>query len=74
MPLNTWIHAACVFGGGKLRLNVNGDLTDEVDAQAPSASEGLNAIGANAPSGDSLDGLIDGVRVWKVARYASECC
>jgi hypothetical protein len=74
MPLDTWIHAACVFGGGKLRLYVNGALAAEVDASAPPAGSGSNAIGSNAPSGDSLDGRIDGFRLWNVARTPSEIC
>jgi hypothetical protein len=74
MPLDTWTHAACVFGGGKLRLYVNGALAKEVSADAPLAGSGSNAIGSNAPSGDSLDGRIDDFRVWNVARSGSEIC
>jgi hypothetical protein len=74
MPLNTWIHAACVFGSGKLRLYVDGAMALEVDAEPPMPNDMLNTIGSNAPNGDSLDGLIDDVRVWNVARSASEIC
>jgi hypothetical protein len=74
MPLNAWIHAACVFGGGTLRLYVNGELAAEASAVPPVPNDLLNTLGSNAPSGQSLDGLIDDVRVWNVARTASEIC
>lgn len=75
MPLDTWTHAACVFDGAKLRLYVNGAQAAEDDAVPPEPDgTGSNALGSNAPSGDSLDGLIDDVRVWNVARSASEIC
>ncbi|MDI1450734.1 LamG domain-containing protein [Polyangium sp. 6x1] len=74
MPLDTWTHAACVFGGGKLRLYVNGTQVEEVDAMAPVAGSGSNAVGSNAPDNDSLDGRLDNVRIWNVARSAADIC
>jgi len=32
------------------------------------------AIGGNSPSGDSFDGLIDEVRIWRLARTPTEIC
>ncbi|UQA55779.1 LamG domain-containing protein [Polyangium aurulentum] len=74
MPLDTWIHAACVFRAGALRLYVNGTPVAEVGAPELGDGDGTNAIGSDAPSGDSLDGLIDNVRVWNVARSESHIC
>jgi len=74
MPLDTWIHAACVFKEGKLRLYVNGELATETDAPALGDGNGSNTIGSNAPSGDTLDGLIDNVRIWNVARSEGDIC
>ncbi|MDD9968219.1 MAG: hypothetical protein OXR73_18415, partial [Myxococcales bacterium] len=40
----------------------------------PVADTNHIAIGGNSPSGDRLVGLIDTVRVWRVALSASELC
>ena len=72
-PLNTWTHVAVTFGGGQLRLYVNG---------AQVATRGANGtiqtvanplwMGGNQPYGEYFQGLIDEVRVYNRALTAAD--
>jgi hypothetical protein len=73
MPLNTWTHVACVYGGSTLSLYVNGALSDQTVAPFLD-SGGTTTIGSNAPNGDYFNGMIDSVRVWNVPRSAADIC
>lgn len=67
-----WTHVACVVGGGVVRAYANGV---EVGAQpgsviaSPTSSQ---AVGGNCPSGEPFLGILDSVRVFRVARSAAD--
>ena len=67
-----WTHVACVVGGGSVRAYVDGV---EVGAQpgavvaSPTSSQ---AVGGNCPSGEPFLGVLDSVRVFRVARSGAE--
>jgi hypothetical protein len=74
MGLNSWYHVAGVFDGTTISVYINGNL----QASAPAAgviSTGTSTmyIGENPTwTGRLFDGTIDEVRIWNVARSASE--
>ncbi len=75
LKLNTWTHVACVLDADVLRLYINGNQVAEAGGAVPPAPfDGINALGSNAPSGDSIDGIIDNFRVWNVPRSAKQIC
>jgi glucose/arabinose dehydrogenase len=73
LPLNVWTHLAATFGGGVLKLYVNGAQVSSVSVSgAVIASNGLLKIGGNAIWGEWFNGLIDEVRVYNRALTAAE--
>ncbi|EYF02301.1 LamG domain-containing protein [Chondromyces apiculatus] len=74
VPLGTWTHLACVHDGVQMLLYRNGVLLDARDTTVLTPSNGTVAIGGNAPSGDPFLGLLDGVRVYNVARTDAQIC
>lgn len=69
-----WSHVACVFDNadGDVFLYVNGVQVDREGGRIGSASAAGAAIGGNAPSGEPFVGLIDSLRVFRVARTPAQ--
>lgn len=76
LPLATWTHVACVWDAtlGNVIVYVNGSQTGTLSAPAnmPIASTEPAAIGSNIPSGDPLDGMIDGLRIFSSVRSPAQ--
>ena len=74
--LHEWAHLACVYDGTELRLYKDGTLIASQLQTGPLTSSGTTglSIGHNNPSGDEFDGALDGLRIWRVARNASDLC
>lgn len=75
LPLKTWTHVACVWNATQstVTVYVNGQQTGTVSSGLmPIASTEPAAIGSNIPSGDPLDGMIDGLRIFSSVRTATE--
>jgi hypothetical protein len=73
VPIGEWTHIACVHDGASVIGYRNGAPLSSIPATLPpSHSVGSIAIGSNSPSGDNLDGEIDSLRVWNVARTADQ--
>ena len=72
---NQWTHIACVLDGSTKRIYVNGQL-DSQKSYAFDAAVTTNPliVGAASPAGDFayVNGVIDDVRVWNVARTAAQ--
>jgi hypothetical protein len=76
VPLATWTHLACTFdaAAGEAMIYVNG----YVEMYWPFLPTPLvvsgdqTALAGNAPSGDSLVGRLDMLRVWSYARQSQE--
>ena len=67
IPLNTWVHVACVLDQGVMNAYVNGVRDGSGPGSiVPSPMSGA-AIGGNAPSGEAFAGAIDVLRVFRVA-------
>jgi hypothetical protein len=73
LPLNTWTHLAVTFGGGTLRLYVNGAA---VGTQAVTGtlrtSTGALTIGGNTVWSEWFAGLVDEVRIYNRALTQGE--
>ena len=76
IPTNTWTHVACTYDGQMITLYQDGRANlAVVDPNGiPTASTDGTGLGQNSPSGDHLDGALDDVRVWDVARAAIDLC
>ena len=76
IPTNTWTHVACTYDGQVITLYQDGRAgLGVVDPNGiPTASIDGTGLGQNSPSGDHLDGALDDVRVWQVARDANAIC
>ena len=75
LPLKTWTHVACVWNAtlGSVTVYVNGQQTGTLSSSnMPIASTAAAAIGSNIPSGDPLDGMIDGLRIFSSVRTPTE--
>lgn len=76
---DAWFHLAATYDGVKMRIYVNGQLAGEQipDTQGISYENatglvlGVDPHGAN-PSHEFLNGVIDEVRIWNIARQESE--
>ncbi len=75
LTLNTWQHVAATYNGSAIKIYVNGLEVGSTNATAsiPTTTKKL-CIGAIDLSTDMryMTGKIDEVRIWKVARTASE--
>jgi fibronectin type 3 domain-containing protein len=72
LTVGKWQHLAYVFDSGKASIFLNGILvsTDSYGQSVRTGSGGFNIVNYNAP--DVFPGLIDEVRVSKIARKPSE--
>jgi Concanavalin A-like lectin/glucanases superfamily len=71
-----WQHVACTYDQSMLRLYRDGVLVAMAPNSAAIATGQPNglSVGANSPSGDDLDGLVDDVRLFGTARTAEQIC
>ena len=76
LPVNAWSHIACSYDGSVIRMYQDGELRDmtTTSVQLGQGNPDGMCLGMNSPSGDVLDGAIDDVRVWNVARSAPAIC
>ncbi len=76
IPTDTWTHVACTYDGQAITLYQDGRAgLGVLDPNGiPTASTDGTGLGQNSPSGDHLDGALDDVRVWQVARDATAIC
>jgi len=74
LPVNEWSHVATTFGGGMLRIYINGELKAEKrDIKGKLTATRLPLrIGADSRGGSRLVGLMDEVKVWRRALDAEE--
>ena len=70
ITLGAWTHAACTYDGAVIKVFVNGVIAAEAAGTGTISPAGVNglAIGMNSPSGDVLDGAMDDLRIYRVAR------
>lgn len=84
VTVGNWHHIGCVFDGPgrQTRSYLDGVLLDTVDSGLPDGGQrvlGLGdtaglTIGEQSPSGDVLQGVVDGVRIWCEPRQALDFC
>lgn len=76
VPVDVWTHVACTTDGATVRLYVDGVDTQQTIAGTPLGTGNTNGIvlGANSPSGDTLIGAIDQMRVFTEARTPAQIC
>lgn len=78
IPLNTWTHLACTYDEVNMRIYVDGQLVEEQASTLGIPTLGTRglSIGGDNPSGenDRLDGLLDELRLYRIARSAAELC
>lgn len=76
LVVNEWTHVACTYDGATVRLYINGAQAGMTGGGGPLGLGNANGsvIGGNSPSGDSLIGSIDQLRVWNVARTPQQVC
>jgi hypothetical protein len=72
VALNAWVHVACVFAAGRVRVYTGGIQRDDEGGGAGGALGSGTAIGADAPSGSPFIGSIDALRVFRQARTAAQ--
>ena len=72
----TWTHIACVLDDSGTWLYQDGALAGyRVSSGTISTTPADPMIlGANSPSGDNFDGLIDSLRIWQASRSEDEIC
>ncbi len=70
ISLNTWTHVAVTWDGTTMKLYVNGSMVQQETGHGAYVSEDINiSLYFNA---NYFDGTMDEVRIWNVARTASE--
>jgi hypothetical protein len=70
VTLGVWTHAACTYDGALIKVFLDGALAAEAAAAGTISPAGVNglSLGMNSPSGDVLDGALDDLRIFRVAR------
>jgi hypothetical protein len=71
-----WTHIACTYDGQTMRMyqdGVAGTSAATTVTMTDGSADGMR-VGQNSPSGDVLDGAIDGVRIFSVGRSAAQIC
>lgn len=76
LPTKTWTHVAFTYDGATMTLYVNGTsvATKAIVGTFGAPSGNGLTVGTNSPSGDVLDGAIDSLRIYRVARTAKQIC
>ncbi len=76
LEVDTWAHIACTYEGTVVTMYQDGVLRDTTATTVAINTAGIDGmtVGQNSPSGDLLEGAIDDVRVWRVARTAGDIC
>jgi hypothetical protein len=73
LPLNAWTHLAVTYGGGALRLYVNGAQVSTVAATGNiRTTTAALRIGGNSVWGEYFAGVLDEVRIYNRALTAAE--
>ncbi|MEI6343427.1 MAG: LamG-like jellyroll fold domain-containing protein, partial [Verrucomicrobiota bacterium] len=72
IPLNTWTHVAFVVSGNTLTIYVNGTSVATGTGTAASSLSRRISIGRNFNGGNAINGHLADVRIWSVARSATE--
>ncbi len=76
VAVDTWSHIACRYDGQTVRMYQDGVQRAMVSTSvtlSTGSDDGMR-LGMNSPSGDVLDGAIDDVRMWRVARTPEQIC
>ncbi len=73
-PLNAWTHVAVTYDGTSLRHYINGvlDRTTALSCSVTNTNSMAIRIGANAGSGEVMNGLIDDVRIYDATLSAAQ--
>ena len=72
IPLNTWTHVAFVISGNTFTIYVNGTSVATGTGTAASSLSRRISIGRNFNGGNAINGHLADVRIWSVARSATE--
>lgn len=80
VPLNEWSHVACTYDGKIAKIYVNGVLGDSktISTSNTSLNWGTNPVAvyigrySNGTTSEYFKGIVDDVRLWKVARTETE--
>jgi hypothetical protein len=72
VPIQEWVHVACVVDGATLRAYLAGSEDGSGPGGVGSSPDLGAAIGGNSPEGDPFVGMIDSLRVFRVARTAAQ--
>jgi len=73
---NQFTHVACTFDGTTGHIYVDGSDVAMATGGSPLGAGSADgaALGGNSPSGDTMVGTLDQLRVWNVARTAKQIC
>ncbi len=76
LDVGVWNHVACVAGGGNVKVYVDGveRASALMLSSIPKSGSTGTSIGSDNPSGDQLQGRIDDLRIWRVARTQTQVC
>ena len=73
LPVGTWSHVALTYGGGTMRVYVNGSQVATVNRTGSiTTSTGALRIGGNAVWSEYFSGLIDEIRIYSRVLTAAE--
>jgi glycerophosphoryl diester phosphodiesterase len=73
LAVDTWLHIAGVYDGAEARIYLDGALKDTHTGISGNVIAGQSAyLGLNPDGGQYFSGQIDEVRVWNVARSATQ--
>jgi len=77
LKLGTWHHLAYTYDGARQVIYVDGAIVKEAALAGGTFGTGDGAglaIGMNSPSGDNLDGALDSMRIFRIARTKAQIC
>ena len=69
IPWNEWVHLAVVHDGQELRLYVNGKGVQRGKWQRNGGGRGGEFFFGGAPGGNYMSGMLDEIRLSRIARY-----